>query len=84
MNIKPRLARSITLQEFNVPLSFKVKPQLLKPSLASVALLKSSFFTASYVIVQGPQARGPRAVCGPPDAFMRPANISKIDNIINL
>jgi hypothetical protein len=32
---------------------------------------------------QGSQARGPRAACGPPDAFVRPVIISKIDNIIN-
>ncbi len=33
--------------------------------------------------MQGSQARGPRAACDPPGAFVRPANISKIDKIIN-
>ncbi len=26
---------------------------------------------------QGSQTRGPRAACGPPNAFVRPANTSK-------
>ncbi len=32
---------------------------------------------------QGSQTRSPRAVCGPPNAFVWPMSISKTDKIIN-
>ncbi len=34
-------------------------------------------------LTQGSQKRGPWAACGPPNAFVRPASISKTENIIN-
>jgi hypothetical protein len=32
---------------------------------------------------QGSQTRGPRAACGPPDAFVWPSRISKAEKIVN-
>ncbi len=34
-----------------------------------------------HTIDQGSQTRGPRAACGPPEAFVRPANISKMTKL---
>jgi hypothetical protein len=39
-------------------------------------------FLSVLALNQGSQTRGPRAACVPPDAFVRPVSISKIDNKI--
>ncbi len=37
----------------------------------------------NYIVIQGSQTYGPPAVCSPPDAYVRPANILKIDKCEN-
>ncbi len=39
-------------------------------------------YEPSHTLTQGSQTRGPQAACGPPDAFVRPANTSKNDKSV--
>ncbi len=50
-----------------------------------IVIFKSKFsLPIEDTLEQGSQTRGPRASCGPPDAFVRPANTSKNDKSIKL
>ncbi len=49
-----------------------------------MALIHFLALQIKFDVDQGSQTQGPRATCGPPDAFVRPLNILKTNRIMNL